>query len=36
VALIMAYFNGEEIPAEVLIPTSLYRQEDGLKDPSLQ
>ena len=35
VQLIMAYFNGEEVPGEVLIPTSLYRQEDGLNDPSL-
>ena len=35
VQLIMAYFNGEEVPEEVLIPTSLYRREDGLNDPSL-
>ena len=26
VELILSYFNGEEVPAEVLIPTQLYRQ----------
>ena len=31
VGLILSYFNGEEVPAEVLIPTELYRQEDGLQ-----
>ena len=36
VELIMSYFNGEEVAEEVLIPTQLYRQEDGLKDSSLQ
>jgi ribose transport system substrate-binding protein len=36
VGLILSYFNGEEVPAEVLIPTELYRQEDGLQDASLQ
>ena len=36
VELILSYFNGEEVPAEVLIPTELYRQEDGLQDASLQ
>ena len=36
VELIMSYFNGEEVAEEVLIPTELYRQEDGLKDSSLQ
>ncbi len=36
VELMMAYFNGEEVPSEVLIPTSLYRLEDGLKDAELK
>ena len=27
----MSYFNGEEVAEEVLIPTELYRQEDGLE-----
>ena len=36
VELILSYFNGEEVPSEVLIPTELYRQEDGLQDSSLQ
>ena len=36
VELMMAYFNGEEVPSEVLIPTSLYRREDGLKDAELK
>ena len=26
---------GEQVPGEVLIPTELYKLEDGLKDPSL-
>lgn len=33
---IIAHSKGEEVPPEQLIPTSLYRQEDGLKDPDLQ
>jgi ribose transport system substrate-binding protein len=33
---ILKYFAGEEYPAEQLIPTALYRQEDGLKDPELK
>lgn len=36
VELIMAYFNGEEVPSEVLIPTELFKQGDGLKDPTLE
>ena len=36
VELIMTYFNGQEVAEEVLIPTELYRKEDGLKDKSLQ
>ena len=35
VELIMSYFNGEQVPGEVLIPTELYKLEDGLKDSSL-
>ena len=29
---IVRYFEGEEVPAEVLIPTGLYRQADAIKD----
>lgn len=29
------YMNGEDVPAQELIPTELYRQADGLKDPTL-
>jgi ribose transport system substrate-binding protein len=29
---IIRYFAGEEVPAEQLIPTALYRQEDGRQD----
>ena len=36
VQLIMSYFNGEEVPAEVLIPTELYTQKDGMEDPDLK
>ncbi len=32
---IAGYFEGEKVPAEILIPSSLYRKADGLKDPSL-
>jgi ribose transport system substrate-binding protein len=32
---ISRYMQGEDVPAEVLIPTGLYRQEDAQKDPSL-
>jgi len=34
--LIARYFEGEEVPPEVLIPTGLYRQADGRKDPDLK
>ncbi len=34
--VIARYFEGEDVPAEVLIPTGLYRQADGRKDPSLK
>lgn len=32
---IVAYFNGENVEAEQLIPTELYRQADALNDPEL-
>ncbi|MDF1785627.1 MAG: substrate-binding domain-containing protein, partial [Verrucomicrobiales bacterium] len=32
---IIAYFEGEDVPAEQLIPTELYRQADALNDPEL-
>jgi ribose transport system substrate-binding protein len=32
---ILMYFRGEEVPAEQLIPTTLYRQADAQADPSL-
>lgn len=33
---IARYFEGEEVPPEILIPTGLYRQADGRKDASLK
>lgn len=36
VAAIMKYSRGEEVPPQTLIPTSLYRQADGQKDPELK
>ena len=36
VQTIIAHFNGEEVPAEQLIPTALYRQADAEKDPELK
>jgi ribose transport system substrate-binding protein len=36
VKLMMDYFAGVEVEKEVLIPTELYKQEDGLNDPSLK
>jgi len=36
VKAIVKYSKGEELPAEMLIPTSLYRKADALKDPSLK
>lgn len=32
---ILAYLRGDDVPAEILIPTKLYRQVDGQADPSL-
>jgi ribose transport system substrate-binding protein len=34
--VIVKYFEGEEVPPEVLIPTGLYRKADAEKDPSLK
>jgi ribose transport system substrate-binding protein len=34
--VIARYFEGDEVPAELLIPTGLYRQADGLADSSLK
>ncbi|MBT3667681.1 MAG: substrate-binding domain-containing protein [Opitutae bacterium] len=36
VELMMDYFAGIEVDKEVLIPTELYRQQDGLEDASLK
>ncbi|MGE3807707.1 MAG: substrate-binding domain-containing protein [Gemmataceae bacterium] len=36
VAAMVAYFNGDKLEKEVLIPTSLYRKADAEKDPSLK
>ena len=33
---IIKYFDGEQVPAEQLIPTELYRQADGQQDPTLK
>ncbi|MCX7424790.1 MAG: substrate-binding domain-containing protein [Planctomycetia bacterium] len=33
--LIVKYFEGEDVPAEKLIPTRLYRREDAMADPAL-
>jgi ribose transport system substrate-binding protein len=33
---IAEYFNGDKTPAEILIPTSLYRNADAMKDPALR
>lgn len=35
IEMILKYFDGEKPPAEVLIPSSLYYQEDARKDPAL-
>jgi ribose transport system substrate-binding protein len=32
---IVGHFEGQDVPKEILIPTSLYRQSDAQKDPSL-
>lgn len=33
---IAKYFEGEDVPPEVLIPTELYKKADALKDPTLK
>ncbi|HEY2413713.1 MAG TPA: substrate-binding domain-containing protein [Pirellulaceae bacterium] len=33
---ILKYFAGEELPAEQLIPTALYRKADAMNDPELK
>ena len=33
---IARHFEGEKVPEQILIPTALYRQADGEKDPTLQ
>lgn len=35
VLAVIRYFDGEKVPPEILIEPGLYRQADGLKDPSL-
>lgn len=35
VQALIAYSKGEDVPAEILIPTKLYKKEDALKDPDL-
>ena len=34
--MIIKHFNGEEVPAEVLIPSELYYQDDARKDQALK
>jgi ABC-type sugar transport system substrate-binding protein len=36
VAAIIAHSKGEPVPPQTLIPTSLYRQADALKDAGLK
>lgn len=36
VQAIVKYFQGEDVPPEILIPTALYRKEDAEKDPTLK
>lgn len=36
VSAIVRYFEGEKLPAEILIPTVLYRKADAEKDPALR
>jgi ribose transport system substrate-binding protein len=33
---IVRHFNGEKVHAEILIPTTLYRKADAMKDPELK
>ena len=34
--IIARYFEGEEVPPEMLIPTTLYRRANALEDPLLK
>lgn len=36
IEMVIKHFNGEEVPAEVLIPSELYYQDDARKDPALK
>lgn len=36
IEMIIKHFNGEEVPAEILIPSKLYYQDDARKDPALK
>ena len=36
VRAVLDYLDGRPPPPEILIPTRLYRREDGLKDPELK
>ena len=36
VEMIINYFNGEDVPEEILIPSKLYYKEDAEKDPELK
>ena len=33
---ILKHFNGDEVPAEILIPSELYYKEDADRDPELK
>ncbi len=35
IEILLQYFDGEDVPAQVLIPSQLYRREDALRDPNL-
>ena len=35
IEMIISYFDGEQPPEEILIPSRLYYQEDAKKDPEL-
>ena len=36
IEMIVKHFNGEEVPAEILIPSELYYQKDAQQDPELK
>jgi hypothetical protein len=33
---LIAHSKGEELPAQTLIPTKLYKKEDAMNDPELK